>query len=136
MQLDWLDLVFKVFEVAIIPILATATMYLVTLINAKKQELVERAKNDTTKKYLEMLDGTITACVLATNQTYVEAIKQQGSFDADAQKKAFQLTYDAVLAVLTDDAQEYLNEAVKDLNAYITTKIESQVVVAKQQPTQ
>lgn len=36
MQLDWLDILYKVFEVAIIPILAAATMYLVTLIKAKK----------------------------------------------------------------------------------------------------
>lgn len=136
MQLDWLDILYKVFEVAIIPIIGAATVYLVTLIHAKKQELVEKAKNETTKKYIEMLDKTITECVLATNQTYVEALKKAGSFDVEAQKAAFQLTYDAVMAVLNDDAQAYLNEAIKDLNTYITTKIEAGVVVAKQQPAQ
>ena len=132
MQLDWLDILYKVFEVAIIPILGAATVYLVTLIKAKKQELLEKAKNDTTKKYIELLDKTVTECVIATNQTYVEALKKEGSFDIEAQKKAFQLTYDAVLDILTDDAQIYLNEAVKDLKAYITTKIESEVVIVKQ----
>jgi len=132
MQLDWLDILYKVFEVAIIPILGAATVYLVTLIKAKKQELLEKAKNDTTKKYIELLDKTVTECVIATNQTFVEALKKEGSFDIEAQKKAFQLTYDAVLDILTDDAQIYLNEAVKDLKAYITTKIESEVVVVKQ----
>ena len=136
MQLDWLDILYQVFEVAIIPILGAATIYLVTLIHAKKQELVEKAKNDTTKKYIELLDKTITDCVIATNQTYVDALKKAGSFDAEAQQQAFQLTYNAVMAILTDDAQEYLNEAIKDLNAYISTKIESQVVVVKQQPAQ
>jgi hypothetical protein len=136
MQLDWLDILYKVFEVALIPIFAAATMYLVTLIHAKKQELLSKTKSETTKKYIEMLDKTITECVLATNQTYVEAIKAQGSFDAAAQKVAFQLTYDAVMAVLTEDAHEYLNEAINDLNTYITTKIEAQVVVLKKQPEQ
>ena len=79
-----------------------------------------------------MLDKTITECVLATNQTYVEALKKQGAFDIEAQKEAFKLTYEAVMAILTEDAQEYLGEAINDLNAYITTKIESQVVVSKQ----
>ena len=134
--MDWLDILYKVFEVAIIPILGAATIYLVTLIHAKKQELIYKAKNETTKKYIDLLDKTITDCVIATNQTYVEALKKAGSFDIEAQKQAFQLTYDAVLAILTDDAQEYLNEAINDLNAYITNKIESQVVVAKQQPAQ
>ena len=134
MQLDWLDILYKVFEVAIIPVLGAAAVYLVTLIEAKKKELLEKAKNETTKKYIELLDKTITDCVIATNQTYVDALKKAGSFDAEAQKQAFKLTYEAVMAILTDDAQVYLNEAIKDLNAYITNKIESGVVVAKQQP--
>lgn len=132
MQLDWLDIINKVFETAVVPILAAAAMYLVTLIKLQKQELLDKTKSETTKKYIEMLDKTITDCVLATNQTYVDSLKKQGSFDMEAQKKAFQLTYDAVLAILSEDAYEYLNEVIKDLNIYITTKIESQVVVVKQ----
>lgn len=134
MQLDWLDILYKVFEVVLIPLFAAATLYLVTLINAKKKELLEKTKNETAKKYIEMLDKTITDCVIATNQTYVEALKKQGSFDVEAQKEAFKLTYEAIMNILTDDAQQYLNEAFKDLNAYITNRIESQVVVVKQQP--
>ena len=132
MNLDWLDIIYKIFEVAIIPILGAATIYLVTLINAKKDELLKKTKSETTKKYIEMLDKTITDCVLATNQTYVEALKKQGSFDKHAQEKAFKLTYEAIMAILTDEAEVYLNEAIKDLNAYITNKIESQVVISKQ----
>lgn len=132
MQLDWLEIIYKIFEVAVIPILAAATMYLVDLIKVKKQELLEKTKNETTKKYIEMLDKTIVECVLATNQTYVEALKKQGSFDVEAQKKAFQLTYDAVMSILVDDAYEYLNEVIKDLDTYVITMIESQVGIQKQ----
>jgi hypothetical protein len=135
MQLDWLEILYKVFEVAIIPLLGAATLYLITLIDAKKKELKDKAKSETTKKYIEMLDDTIINCVIATNQTYVDALKKAGSFDAEAQKQAFKLTYEAVMAILTDEAQVYLNEAIKDLNAYITNKIESGVVAAKPQPT-
>jgi hypothetical protein len=104
----------------------------VSLIKAKKQELLEKTKNETTKKYIEMLDKTITECVIATNQTYVEALKKQGSFDLDAQKEAFRLTYEAIMNILTDDAHEYLGEAIKDLETYITNKIEAEVVISKQ----
>lgn len=136
MQIDWLEILYKVFEVAIIPLLGAATLYLITFIDAKKKELKAKTKDETTKKYIEMLDDTIINCVIATNQTYVEALKKAGSFDAEAQKRAFQLTYEAVMNILTDDAQKYLNEAIKDLNAYITNKIESGVVAAKPQPAQ
>lgn len=132
MQIDWLDILYKIFEVAIIPIIAAAALYLVALIKAKKAEVLATTKNETAKKYIEMLDDTIIDCVLATNQTYVEALKKAGSFDDEAQKKAFQLTYDAVKAILTDDAQTYLNEIIKDLETYIKNKIEAQVVIAKQ----
>lgn len=131
--MDWLDILYKVFEVAIIPLLGAATLYLITLIDAKKKEIKDKAKSETAKKYIEMLDDTIINCVVATNQTYVDALKKAGSFDAEAQKQAFKLTYDAVMAILTDEAQMYLNEAIKDLNAYITNKIESGVVAAKPQ---
>ena len=131
MNLDWLDILYKVFEVALIPILGAATVYLVTLINAKKDELLKKTKDETTKKYIEMLDKTIVECVLATNQTYVEALKKAGSFDKEAQQQAFELTYKAVMAILTEDAEEYLNEAIKDLNSYITNKIEAQVIISK-----
>lgn len=134
--MDWLDILYKVFEVAIIPLLGAATLYLITLINTKKEEIKKQAKSETTRKYIEMLDDTIINCIIATNQTYVDALKKAGSFDAEAQKHAFKLTYDAVMAILTDEAQVYLNEAIKDLNVYITNKIESGVVAVKPQPAQ
>lgn len=131
MQFDWLEILEEIFKVIVFPAISAAALYFITWLRAKKLEILQKTKNDLTKKYLDMLDTTITECVLATNQTYVEALKKEGRFDAEAQKKAFQLTYDAVISVLTDDAQEYLKEAIKDLGAYITTKIEAQVGLTK-----
>ena len=74
-----------------------------------------------------MLADTISACVIATNQTYVEALKKENAFTKEAQQEAFQLTFDAVMAVLTDDAKDYLVNIYGDLTAYITTKIEAEV---------
>ena len=68
---------------------------------------------------------------MATTQTYVDSLKKQGAFNAEAQKVAFTMTYEAVVRLLTDEAQTYLNEAVGDLNLYITQKIESEVNLNK-----
>lgn len=78
-----------------------------------------------------MLNRTIQQTVIATNQTYVESLKAQGKFDAEAQKIAFQMTYDAVIKTLGNEAQQYLSEAVGDLNDYIKNAIEAQVNVNK-----
>ena len=126
-----MELVSQIFEVCIIPLLGVLTAFFVKWVNAKTAEMATNSKNETEKKYINMLNKTISDCVIATTQTYVDALKKQGAFDAEAQKVAFSMTYEAVVKLLTDEATEYLNEAVGDLNLYITQKIESEVNLNK-----
>jgi hypothetical protein len=74
-----------------------------------------------------MFGDTVVACVRATNQTYVETLKKQGKFDANAQQVAFEMTYKAVMDILTDEAKEYLINMCGDLDAFLTTRIEAEV---------
>lgn len=126
-----LNLLQDILEVCIIPLLGVLTAYLVNYIKAKSLELTNKTDSEMADKYIQMLTQTITDCVIATNQTYVEALKEQGAFTKEAQKEAFQKTYDAVMLVLTDDAKDYLAEAYGDLTAYITIKIEAEVNMSK-----
>ena len=121
----------QVFEIVVFPLLGVGTVYLVFLIKAKLNELKLKHNSDLAKKYFDMLDKTICDAVIATNQTYVEALKKEGKFDADAQKKAFEQTYNTVMKLLTADAKEYLETAVADLTVYINTRIEAEVNVSK-----
>jgi hypothetical protein len=129
--MDWLEILNGAFELILFSLISLATVYVLTWIKAKKQELLAKTEDETARKYIELLDKTVCECVLATKQTFVDALKEEGVFDAEAQKKAFQLTYDSVMTILTDDAREYLGSAVSDLNTYITTKIEAQVSTTK-----
>jgi hypothetical protein len=126
-----MTLLAQIMEVVIIPLLGILTAYVVKLVNAKINDISEKRNNDIEKKYLEMLNSTITDCVVATTQTYVESLKKQGKFDSDAQKEAFNQTYAAIMNILSEDAKEYLNEAIGDLNLYITQKIEAEVKATK-----
>ena len=45
--------------------------------------------------------------------------------------QGFNLTFDAVMSVLTDEAKEYLTAVYGDLTAYITNKIEAEVNISK-----
>ena len=129
--MDWLNLLTQIFEVCIIPLLGILTTYIVKYIQVKSAEITEKTDNVIADKYTVMLADTITACVLATNQTYVEALKKQGKFDAEAQKVAFNMTLNAVMEILSEDAKKYLSEAFGDLNSYITSQIEASVNVNK-----
>lgn len=129
--MEWLNLLADIFEVCIIPLLGVLTAYAVKYIQVKSAEITEKTDNALVDKYTVMLADTISACVLATNQTYVEALKKQGSFDVEAQKEAFNMTLNAVMSILSDDAKDYLSEVFGDLNSYITSQIEASVNMNK-----
>ena len=131
-----MELLSQIFEVCIIPLLGVLTTFLVRYINAKMKTLADTTNDEKQKKYIEMLNNTITDCVIAMNQTYVNSLKQQGKFDGEAQKKAFTDVYNKVIAILGQDAIEYLNSAVGDLNEYISSKIEKEVSTNKITPTE
>jgi hypothetical protein len=132
--MDWLEMLQQIFNILIVPVLTAVSLFLVRFIQSKTNELKAKTNDETLQKYMDMLNKTITDCVLATNQTYVESLKGQNAFDKNAQLEAFKKTYDAVMGILTEDAKEYLNEALGDLSGYITTKIESEVNINKAQP--
>lgn len=134
--MEWLSLLYEILEVCIIPLLGILTAYIVKYINVKSGEIQNQVDNDTADKYIAMLSDTISACVIATNQTYVEALKKENAFTPEAQKEAFKLTYDAVMAVLNDDAKTYLTAIYGDLTAYITNKIEAEVNISKIVPVE
>lgn len=132
---NMLQMISEIINVCIIPLLGVLVTYLVKYINSKSKELESQVDNETAKKYINMLTKTITDCVIATNQTYVETLKAQGKFDAEAQKKAFEMTLSAVQGLLTTEAKTYLAEIYGDLDAYITTQIEATVNKNKKVPS-
>ena len=132
--MEWLPLLYQILEVCIIPLLGLLTAYIVKYVNAKSAEMQAKVENDKADKYIAMLDETICACVIATSQTYVEALKKENAFTKEAQLEAFDKTFNAVMKVLSEDAKKYLTEMYGDLTIYITNKIEAEVSLNKITP--
>ena len=118
------------FMIVIIPAISVLTVFLVTFIKTKKEELKKKIDNELLQKYIDMLGETICAAVVTTNQTYVNALKKQGKFDADAQREAFNRTYEAVMNMLSDEAVKYLNSFYGDLQVALVNMIEKEVAEA------
>ena len=129
--MNWNEVLQFVYTMVLFPLITIGGIYLICFFSTKIKEMKDKTNSELAHKYLDMLDGTITNTVLATTQTYVEALKKEGKFDADAQKVAFQKTYDAVMAVLTEEAKKYITTAVGDIEIYVTNKIESEVALNK-----
>lgn len=129
--MTWEQVAPQLFEIVVYPLLGALALFLCVLITNVIKKMKDKTDSDIGDKYLDMLDKTITSCVIATTQTYVDALKREGKFDAEAQKKALEQTYQNVMKILTQEAKVYLQTAVGDLNAYILTKIESEVKLTK-----
>lgn len=125
--MDWLLILYQIFEVCIIPLLGILTTFIINFIRMKTKEINVSHDNEILIKYTTMISDTITNCVIATNQTYVETLKKEGKFDLEAQKKAFNLTYEAVLGILSDEVKNYITSIHSDINLYITNLIEAEV---------
>ena len=121
------EIIKDIVEICILPLAGILIKYLVDYLTTKKDAIKASTDSDIAKKYTDMVYQTVIDCVIATNQTFVEALKKSGNFTPEAQKEAFNRTMKAVLAILTDDAKDYIANATGDLNTYLTQLIEAQV---------
>lgn len=126
-----LDLISQIFEVCIVPLLGVLTAFVVKWLNIKTSEIVSKKNNELEKKYIEMLNSTISSCVVATTQTYVDTLKKEGKFDIEAQKQAFKITSENIVKLLNKEASDYLTSIIGDLELYITQKIENEIKLNK-----
>lgn len=129
--MDWVEVLNQIFHTCIVPLLGIVVAMIIRAVNAKRSELSASTDNQLAQKYINLLASTITDCVIATNQTYVDALKEQNAFTKEAQEEALSRTYHAVIAILSSEARKYLENIYGDLNAYILTKIEAEVNVNK-----
>lgn len=125
------ELMTQLFELVLIPLAIAVTKFLIGFLAAKRDEIKSRTENDLAKKYIDMITDTITRCVIATNQTYVDTLKKQGNFDKEAQSLAFDMTYHAVVQILSEDAKAYIEESTGDMKIYLTQLIEAEVAKNK-----
>lgn len=125
--MDTVLLLQQIFEMIIFPLLAILTIYLIKYINTKAEQLKRSTDNELLQKYIGVLNDLIVTCVETTNQTYVDSLKQQGKFDTEAQKKAFEMTYEAVKDTVTNEMRDILSIVYEDLDDYIAKQIEMMV---------
>lgn len=109
---------------AVVPVLAT---YAVILIRKLAANAAANTENVKLKTYIAEVSEAVAAAVMATNQTYVDALKKAGKFSADTQKCAIKIALDACIASISPAAKRFIEQAYGDLSDYLKTRIEAEV---------
>lgn len=125
--MDWTTYLNDIFQLCVIPLFIALSAFAIAWIKSKTKQVQEKTNNEFLQSCLSILETTVINAVAATNQTYVEALKNQNAFTVEAQKEAFQKTYDAVIASLTEDTKKGLMAMTNDLTVYVTEMIEAQI---------
>lgn len=125
--MDKVELFNQIFQLCIIPLLGILTTFAVQFFRTKIAEMKAKEENEKVLKYLDILNKTIEECVIATNQTYVEAMKDKDAFDIEAQRSAFIMTSEAIYSIMSEEAMNVLQLAFDDIDELIRQKIEAEV---------
>ncbi len=121
---EFLKDIFLAVITAAVPVL---TAYIVVLIRKVGENAAADTESVKAKRYITEAAEAIAAAVAATNQTYVDALKNTGKFDAQAQKQAVQKALSACLVSISPAAQRFIEAAYGDIREYLTTRIEAEV---------
>lgn len=122
------DIIFNIISVVvtavILPLISYAGTRLITWLNAK-------IKDENAKQQLTVATDIVTSAVRSVFQTYVEALKKNGTFDKESQKVALIKAKDESLSQMSDDIKDYITKNYGDLQTWLTTQIEATINILK-----
>ena len=108
---------------------------IVTFIGFGVQALCKKfsaqTENEVVESILQEIYARVNDAVDYVNQTYVDALKREGKFDLDAQKKAFQTAYNTIIETLSAEALSYIESISGETNKLLEVLIESSVRLHK-----
>ena len=122
-----MEMLQQIFFTCVIPLIGILCVYGIAYLRKGVDYIEEQNNNEILDKYLEMLYHTIETCVIATNQTYVDELKEQGRFGPEEHDIAYHKTLDAVKVILGEEALKYLSTIHEDLDFYISELIQESV---------
>ena len=101
-----------------------ATTYLCRWLASLYESNKTKIKNERTQVVLGQVADMIVAAVETTTSTYVKQLKADNLFDADAQREAFNKTFEVVKKQLTEESTKIITEVYGDVEVYLNNKIE------------
>ena len=120
MDKTWMDILILVIEALMGLVVTAGIPYLFALIRSKM-------KHSKVREYLYRAEDYLASAVTMVNQTFVEQLKKDGTFDADAQAQAFRMAMDSWLEMMSEEMKLIIMEEVGNFDAWAKTIIEAKV---------
>lgn len=113
------------------PLIIAISSFLIAFLKQQTAKLQEKIQDEKIKRLLGIAESVVSQSVLTVSQTYVDALKEDGSFGKDEQEKAFEMSRDKIYKLLTADTIQVIQENYGDVEEWITTKIEETINKSK-----
>lgn len=122
--MNWSEVVISVVSIIVTALASWGVTELTKLINSK-------IKDANAKEMLSSAVTTVSDVVKQVYQTYVEALKGQNAFTAEAQKEALAKALGTIEAILPEKVKAYLTDNFGNIEAWLTTQIEAAIYSLK-----
>lgn len=113
------------------PLLTALTGVVIAFLSKQAARLKQKFENDQANIYIDRAEKIVEQAVSTISQTYVEALKKEEKFDADAQKKAFEKSKTLVYALMKEECKKAVESNYISFDKWLETKIEESVNNAK-----
>lgn len=122
----------KEFLLELLQAVATAAVpvcaaFLVQFLRRKSAQIGAQTDSLTAKKMLDEATDAVTTAVTVTSQTYVDALKKNGTFTRENQKIALDLSVERAKKLLTAEAKNFIGCTYGNLNDYLVSRAEAEV---------
>lgn len=127
MNTNLTNFLMELLYVVLIGAIPIISKYLIAQIDTKKNEIL---KDDKTKYFQDSIDRAmrlVENAVDCVSQTYVDTLKKQGKFDAEAQKNAYNQAVEAITKLMDDDMKQVLTSIYGDLTIWMKVTIEAYI---------
>ncbi len=113
-------------------VVSAVVLPLISLIGAKFVSFINAKINDEkASKLLSKATEIVTNAVRSVFQTYVEALKKNGTFDKESQISALNQAKTIAISQMTDEVKDYISATYGDLDNWLSTNIEATINTLK-----
>lgn len=122
--MGWTEVLIKLVEVVFYAVVSVGIPLLFSFIR-------KYVSNVQVAKLLDGSEDIVKKCVAMVNQTFVDSLKKEGTFDLEAQKKAFEMAREEILKMLSFDTQALIMDQLGDIDDWLKVQIEAAVASEK-----